>query len=138
MSSSKSTFSVRAYDAGDYNDLYHASTREMNDSSGGYTFRLDTDLNDAGKMTENDKFDMTRMGKKQELRRVFRQFSILSFTCVIMATWEFLLTANYQGLAAGGLSGLFWSYLWTFCGFGLIIASMAVSSPGVWSDVYLD
>lgn len=65
------------------------------------------------------------MGKRQEMRRVFRQFSILSFTCVIMATWQFLLTANSQGLVDGGRAGLFWSYIWTLCGFGLIIASMA-------------
>lgn len=32
--------------------------------------------------------------------------------------------ANTQGLVDGGLSGLFWSYIWTFVGFGLIIASM--------------
>jgi len=51
----------------------------------------------AEESTEYDRYDMTRMGKKQELRRVFRQFSILSFTCVIMGTWEFLLTANTQG-----------------------------------------
>ena len=76
-------------------------------------------------MTEHDKFDMGRMNKRQEMRRVFRQFSILSFTCVIMATWEFLLTANSQGLQNGGLAGLFWSYIWTIMGFGLIIASMA-------------
>ncbi|KAI5362443.1 Putative amino acid/polyamine transporter I [Septoria linicola] len=84
-----------------------------------------TDLSDPGRMTSFDMRDMSRMGKRQEMRRVFRQFSILSFTCVIMATWEFLLTANTQGLVSGGRAGLFWSYIWTLGGFGLVIASMA-------------
>lgn len=57
-----------------------------------------------------DQKDMHRMGKEQEMKvrlalqnkyghgrvthqiqRVFRQFSLLSFTAVLMATWEFLL-----------------------------------------------
>ena len=102
--------------------MYHASAKGMGSMD---LDAFETDLDNVGKMTEHDKFDMSRMNKKQEMRRVFRQFSILSFTCVIMGTWEFLLTANSQGLQNGGLSGLFWSYLWTLLGFGLIIASMA-------------
>lgn len=86
---------------------------------------LATDLSDPGRMTSFDVRDMSRMGKRQEMRRVFRQFSILSLTTVIMASWEFLLTANTQGLVDGGRAGLFWSYLWTLCGFGMVIASMA-------------
>ncbi|KAK4546636.1 hypothetical protein LTR36_001853 [Oleoguttula mirabilis] len=112
-------------DAQELAEMYHASAKDIVGANIVDVNWLDTDLDNAGKVTEHDKFDMTRMGKKQEMRRVFRQFSILSFTCVIMATWEFLLTASSQGLVDGGLSGLFWSYIWTFIGFGLIIASMA-------------
>jgi choline transport protein len=75
-----------------------------------------------------DKRDMKRLGKKQEMRRNFRKFSTLSFTCVIMATFEVLLIANYQGLQNGGRGGFFWSYVWTFVGFAPIIASLAEMS----------
>ncbi|PPJ52007.1 hypothetical protein CBER1_09635 [Cercospora berteroae] len=87
--------------------------------------RRTNNMSHPGRMTSFDFRDMSRMGKRQEMRRVFRQFSILSFTCVIMATWQFLLTANTQGLVDGGRAGLFWSYIWTLGGCGLIIASMA-------------
>ncbi|KAK4623687.1 hypothetical protein CLAFUW4_05712 [Fulvia fulva] len=112
--------------------MYHESAKSMRVNPTMSAATLDemfmtepTVRGEIGEITRHDSFDMTRMGKKQEMRRVFRQFSILSFTCVIMGTWEFLLTANTQGLVAGGLAGLFWSYLWTLVGFGLIIASMA-------------
>ncbi|PCG90379.1 hypothetical protein PENOC_102330 [Penicillium occitanis (nom. inval.)] len=40
-------------------------------------------------------------------------------------TWEFLLISNSQGLENGGMAGLFWSFVWTFIGFGFIIASLS-------------
>jgi len=79
---------MTAQDAQELADLYQASAAKDTDLNADSLEWMDTDLDNAGKVTEYDKFDMTRMGKKQELRRVFRQFSILSFTCVIMATWE--------------------------------------------------
>lgn len=42
--------------------------------------------------TQLDKDDMWRMGKKQQLQRNFRFFSIFGFTMVLMATWEAQLT----------------------------------------------
>ena len=75
--------------------------------------------------THLDKREMRRMGKKQELRRNFFPSSSLSFTIVLQATWEFYLIANTQGLVDGGRAGLFWSYIWTFIGFGVICASLA-------------
>ena len=82
---SKPDFMTRQ-DAQELAEMYHASAKDIDTSLDW----LDTDLDNAGKVTEHDKFDMSRMGKKQEMRRVFRQFSILSFTCVIMGTWEFV------------------------------------------------
>lgn len=41
--------------------------------------------------------DMDRMGKRQELRRNFRRFSIFCFTMVLMATWEGKRKAVEQG-----------------------------------------
>jgi amino acid permease len=75
--------------------------------------------------TRNDEKDMDRMGKVSQLRRNFRLVSAISFDCVLVSTWEVLLLANTQGLTDGGLAGLFWSYLWTMVGFGLIAASLA-------------
>ena len=44
--------------------------------------------------TYNDKMDMKRMGKKQELMRNFRTVSSIAFTTCVMGTWEILLTVN--------------------------------------------
>lgn len=33
--------------------------------------------------------------------------------------------SNSQGLENGGCAGLFWSFVWTFIGFGFIIVSLA-------------
>ena len=80
-------------DAHELDEMYRASAKEVSSSAAPVNWS-DPSLHDVDKVAEHDKYDMVRMGKKQEMRRVFRQFSILSFTCVIMATWEFLLTAN--------------------------------------------
>jgi hypothetical protein len=80
------------------------------------------------KGTVDDRKDMKRLGKEQEMRRNFQKFSTLSFTCIIMATYEVLLIANYQGLQNGGRAGFFWSYVWTFAGFAPIIVSLAEMS----------
>jgi amino acid permease len=80
---------------------------------------------------KHDDHDMRRMGKTPELRRVFRQVSIMSLTCVIMATWEYLFTANSRGLLNGGPGGMIWSYIWTLTGFGLMVASLAELSSMV-------
>ena len=75
--------------------------------------------------TIQDEKDMSRMGRKQELIRNFRPLSAFSFTVILQATWEFLLISNTQGLTDGGLAGLFWSYMWTFIGFGIVMVSLA-------------
>ncbi|KAJ5409021.1 hypothetical protein N7509_002904 [Penicillium cosmopolitanum] len=75
--------------------------------------------------TAGDDDEMTRMGKVQEFKRNMRPLAALSFASVLQATWEYLILSNYTGLEDGGLAGLFWSYIWTFIGFGFIIASLA-------------
>jgi amino acid transporter len=75
--------------------------------------------------TKDDQANMTRMGKAQELRRNYRPLSALAFTVIIQGTWEVLMTATYEGLVDGGPAGLIWSYIWTFCGFTTIVASLA-------------
>ncbi|PVH94290.1 amino acid permease 2 [Periconia macrospinosa] len=75
--------------------------------------------------TKNDRADMYRMGKTQELRRNYRPLSALAFTVIIQGTWEVLMTATYQGLVDGGPAGLIWSYIWTFFGFIFVVMSLA-------------
>ncbi|KAK0963993.1 hypothetical protein LTR91_018708 [Friedmanniomyces endolithicus] len=74
---------------------------------------------------DHDRTDMRRMGKKQKLRRNFRMISTIGFTTCVMGTWEILLTANTQGLTAGGLAGLFWSVVWCYTGQFFVVMSLA-------------
>ena len=78
--------------------------------------------------TVHDQRNMTRMGRRQELFRSFRPFSAFSFTMVLQATWEFVLISNTQALVDGGLAGLFWTYVWSFLGFGIVTLSLAEMS----------
>ena len=89
---------------------------------------LSDDAQRSSGYTRDDRHDMDRMGKRQELLRDYRPHSILSFCVVLQATWEFLLISITQGLTDGGLAGLFWTYVWTFLGFSLVIASLAEMS----------
>lgn len=72
-----------------------------------------------------DKQAMQRMGKTQETNRNFQGVTLISFTCICMATWEWMIMSNTQGLVDGGRAGLFWSYLWTFVGYSFLGASLA-------------
>jgi hypothetical protein len=113
-----------------------------------------------GQFTRKDKRDMQRMGKVQELKRNFRSFSVMSFTIVLQNTWEVLLvqvnhiqfrsltrqltissSATTQGLIDGGLAGLFWSYIWTFFGFSMVVISLAemasMSVDKIYSSLHL-
>jgi hypothetical protein len=42
--------------------------------------------------TRQDRTDMARMGKVQELRRNYRPLSALAFTVILQGTWEVLMT----------------------------------------------
>jgi choline transport protein len=42
--------------------------------------------------TKDDRADMARMGKVQELRRNYRPLSALAFTVILQGTWEVLMT----------------------------------------------
>ncbi|KAF2126150.1 amino acid transporter [Dothidotthia symphoricarpi CBS 119687] len=75
--------------------------------------------------TRQDRADMSRMGKVQELRRNYRPLSALAFTVILQGTWEVLMTATYQGLVDGGPAGLIWSFVWTWCGFSFVMLSLA-------------
>ncbi|PSK46418.1 Choline transport protein [Elsinoe australis] len=73
----------------------------------------------------HDQRDMVRLGKKQQVKRVFRTWSLLSFTCVVTSTWEYLMLGIDTGLTLGGRAGLFWSYIWSMIFFAFLSASIA-------------
>jgi choline transport protein len=52
-----------------------------------------SELHDSHKRYDNtqDRIDMDRLGKKQELKRNFRLLSIFSFMCVAMSCWVFVI-----------------------------------------------
>lgn len=63
--------------------FHQLGQREDSGSGDDYVDELDS--------TRNDARDMQRLGRKQELRRNFRSLSMLSFTIIVQATWEFVL-----------------------------------------------
>ncbi|KAL5115358.1 hypothetical protein ACEQ8H_006734 [Pleosporales sp. CAS-2024a] len=77
------------------------------------------------RQTRQDRADMQRMGKVQELKRTYRPLSALAFTVILQGTWEVLLTATSQGLLDGGPAGLIWSFVWTWLGFSTVMLSLA-------------
>ncbi|KAK2776549.1 hypothetical protein FQN52_003446 [Onygenales sp. PD_12] len=98
---------------------------DMDEVEGGTNYTDDTNAIPLRGHTKNDRKDMGRMGKRQELIRAYRPLSALSFALILQATWEFMLISHTEGLFNGGLAGLFWSYLWTFIGFSFVIFSLA-------------
>ncbi|KAM3418236.1 hypothetical protein BST61_g4237 [Cercospora zeina] len=85
---------------------------------------------------QNDQRDMRRLGKKQELKRRFRFFSVVGFVVVLGLTWEFSLTTLVFNLGNGGTAGAIWLVLVVCsCMFFVMLsmaelASMAPTSGG--------
>ncbi|QIW95587.1 hypothetical protein AMS68_001105 [Peltaster fructicola] len=72
-----------------------------------------------------DKRDMKRLGKRQELKRRFRFFSIVGYVIVLGLTWEFTLVTTVFNLANGGTAGTIWLVLVVCFGMGTVCLSMA-------------
>ncbi|KAH2240592.1 hypothetical protein KXV81_004814 [Aspergillus fumigatus] len=95
--------------------------------------------------TAQDRKDMRRVGRQQELNRNFRFLSVLGFTAVLMCTWEAVLlsvsppsalkremrrktdrnSGASNGLINGGKGGMIYTYLGGVAGFTFVILSMA-------------
>ncbi|KAF7156356.1 hypothetical protein CNMCM6106_009623 [Aspergillus hiratsukae] len=75
--------------------------------------------------TAQDRKDMWRVGRQQELNRNFRFLSVLGFTAVLMCTWEAVLFGASYGLINGGKGGMIYTYLGGLVGFSFVILSMA-------------
>lgn len=75
--------------------------------------------------TEADRIDMYRMNKVQELQRIFRLFPMVSFSIILMASWEISLGATVISIYNGGLAGTIYMYLVCWIGFLAVYSSMA-------------
>ena len=75
--------------------------------------------------TRHDVHDMSRMGKRQQLRRDFRFVSIVGFVMVLQSTWESVLLAAQYGLVNGGTAGVIWVTVGVIVGALCMIASIA-------------
>ena len=75
--------------------------------------------------TRHDVYNMSRMGKRQELLRNFRFISIVGFVMVLQSTWESVLLAAQYGLINGGTAGLIWMTVGVIVGALCMIASLA-------------
>ena len=68
---------------------------------------------------------MRRLGKKQELKRRFRFFSIVGFVVVLGLTWEFSHTTLVFSLSNGDTAGSLWLVLVVCFGMFFVMLSMA-------------
>ncbi|KAJ0109741.1 hypothetical protein J7T55_004290 [Diaporthe amygdali] len=84
-----------------------------------------SDSTDEKTGTAEDRADMFRMGKVQELRRNFRFTSILAFTMILVASWECTLVLASISLVNGGTAGYIWIFFISWMGFILVNLSMA-------------
>ncbi|PYH78800.1 amino acid transporter [Aspergillus uvarum CBS 121591] len=75
--------------------------------------------------TVQDRKDMWRVGREQELNRNFRLLSVVGFSAVLMCTWEAVLFGASYGLTDGGKAGMIYTYLGAVIGFSFVILSMA-------------
>ncbi|CAK1355822.1 unnamed protein product [Cercospora beticola] len=75
--------------------------------------------------TITDGYEMSRMGKKQELRRNFKFVGIVGFVTILQATWENVLLANWFGLYNGGTAGVIWCTIAVWLLMLCMIASLA-------------
>nr|POF07203.1 choline transport protein [Quercus suber] len=81
------------------------------DSSNTYAPTATTGSKDSKNGTGNDRRDMIRMGKRQELRRNFQFFSIWGYAVILGCTWEWGLASGVFSLTNGGTAGAIWMFL---------------------------
>ncbi|KAK5130278.1 hypothetical protein LTR08_002238 [Meristemomyces frigidus] len=81
---------------------------------------------------EHDVRDMRRLGRKQEVKRRFRFFSIIGYMVILASTWESALVTTIFSLPNGGTAGTIWITFIGACGMftsTLSMAEMASISP---------
>ncbi len=75
--------------------------------------------------TDADRHDMFRMGKVQQMQRIFNLFPMVSFSIILMASWEIALGASVISIFNGGVAGTLYMYIVCWGGFLAVYSSMA-------------
>lgn len=75
--------------------------------------------------TDNDKRDMSALGKKQQLRRNFALITMVGFASTVSCSWEVLLPLFSFILTDGGTADLFWGFIALCIVMTLVYASLA-------------
>ncbi|KAK5128122.1 hypothetical protein LTR08_004193 [Meristemomyces frigidus] len=75
--------------------------------------------------SKDDDRDMYRLGRKQELKRRFKYFSIAGYVVVLGNSWEFAVVTSTFGLANGGTAGTIWMSIAVCIGMFLGVLSLA-------------
>ncbi|KAF2740752.1 amino acid transporter-like protein [Polyplosphaeria fusca] len=94
-------------------------------------------------LSRRDESHLSRLGKKQVLKRRFGMVSMLGMSTTLMLTWEGILVYFGSGLSNGGSAGLFCSYFISWVGFLAVmtslaeLASIAPTSSGQYHWVYM-
>lgn len=74
---------------------------------------------------QGDVRDMRRLGRKQEVKRRFRFFSIVGYMVILASTWEATLVTTIFSLPNGGTAGTIWMTFIGACGMFTSTLSLA-------------
>ena len=86
--------------------------------------------------SSEDRHDMAKLGRVQQLRRNFHLVSLVGFASTLICTWEIIATNLTVSFADGGTAGLFWGFILVAIGYFFVytsvaeMASMAPTSGG--------
>ncbi|KAI1115973.1 amino acid/polyamine transporter I [Nemania sp. NC0429] len=112
---------------------------EQHDARDGMRARHDL----SQQLSIRDERQLSRVGKKQILKRRFGMISALGLSTTLMLTWEGVLVYFGFGLANGGSAGLVTSFILDWAGFMAIViplaelASMIPTSSGQYHWVWM-
>ncbi|KAE8350627.1 amino acid transporter [Aspergillus coremiiformis] len=75
-------------------------------------------------LSNQDAYELARVGKREVLKRRFGLTSTVGFACSLMLTWEAVLLNIGLGLRNGGPAGLVYGYIGVWIGFTSIFIAM--------------
>ncbi|KAF2395912.1 amino acid transporter [Trichodelitschia bisporula] len=75
--------------------------------------------------TRADQEDMRRMGRKQELNRLFSVTTLVGYAVMVAMTWPFGMITGAYSLMNGGPAGVVWVFLAVCVGLFTVVLSMA-------------
>lgn len=75
--------------------------------------------------TTNDIRDMSALGLHPTFMRRFRFVAMVAFSSMVTVAWQNLLAVFQFALYNGGPGGLFWGFVFSIVGMGLVYLSLA-------------